>query len=161
VDREITAHWYRTRTFHFENATDRRWIRKFREKDIFNKRLVLGDLVQNVEITISESDVRTPTARKKMQQELDALEGVGNRSALLKIEVPNEQQLLGSCHRACVEILRPLVRRLRGKGFVRVKVWQRGNASLGWKGKDCIELFDQDVVAKTSVKANTNLRSES
>lgn len=148
MDREIAAHWYHTRTFRFENAADKRWIREFREKDIFDKRLVPGDLVQNVEITMSETDVMTHTARKKMQQELDALEGIGHRSALLKIEIPNEQQLLESCHRACVEFLRLTVRRLRGKGFVGVKVWQRGNASLGWKGKDFTGLFDQDVAAE-------------
>lgn len=158
VDREIAALWYRTRTFRFDNAVDKRCIQRFRQVDVFDKRLVPGNLVQRIEVAISEEDVATASARKKLQLHLDALEGIGNKNVWLKLEIPNDRLLSGELLQTCVDSLRPTVRRLRKKGLTRVRVWQRGDVRLGWQEKDCTELYDKDPGSERIVKANNIAR---
>lgn len=145
VDREIAAYWYRTRIFRFERPTDRQWIQKFRHIDIFGKGLLPGDLIQHVEFAVSKTDVHSAASQRKLQRDLETLEGIGNKNVFLQFKIPKDQEERISC-------MIPTVRRLRNKGFTRVEVWHRGNALLGERGTDCTDLFAGYMVAKIGTR---------
>ncbi|KAF2823815.1 hypothetical protein CC86DRAFT_468824 [Ophiobolus disseminans] len=126
VDREIAAHWYRIQRFVFSNAQDRTQFKKFLTSDIFGKKLVPGNVVQHIEIHVSESDVISPDARDRLSKQLVELERMGNKNVQLVLRVPADHPVMERPFRDAVAGLKGVVGRLRGMGFSGVQVRERG-----------------------------------